>query len=108
MKCYADKNGMHPCDYGCVCDKCLYNDVELVGGFEMKKWYNVELWQGYTTDNLKKYLHLEGIKYSVSDCTPLPNKGKYMLHFEAYCTEDEAQAINTMIDVWDEEEKQFK
>jgi hypothetical protein len=73
----------------------------------MRKWYNVELWQGYTVDNLKAYLRMERIKYSVSDCTPLPNSGKYMLHIEAYCTEEEVQAINEMIDVWEEEEKLF-
>lgn len=73
----------------------------------MRKWYNVELWQGYVTDNLKSYLRMEGIKYNVSDCTPLPRNNKYMLHIEAYCTEEEVQEINTMIDVWYEEEKQF-
>lgn len=34
-RCYSDAMGMHPCDYGCVCDKCLYNDIELVGGNTM-------------------------------------------------------------------------
>ena len=36
-RCYADDMGMHPCDYGCVCDKCLHDNVELVGGYEMSK-----------------------------------------------------------------------
>lgn len=27
-RCYADAMGMHPCDYGCICDKCLYDDTE--------------------------------------------------------------------------------
>lgn len=73
----------------------------------MKKWYNVELWQSYVTDNLKAYLRMEGIKYNVSDCTPLPRTGKFMLHFEVYCTEEEVQMINEHIDVWSEKEKQF-
>lgn len=37
-RCYADAMGMHPCDYGCVCDKCMYDNTELVGGYEMKKY----------------------------------------------------------------------
>ena len=36
-RCYADNMGMHPCDYGCVCDRCLHDNVELVGGNEMSK-----------------------------------------------------------------------
>jgi hypothetical protein len=111
--CYSDENDMRPCDYGCICDKCVYSDTvelvknELERGYNMKKWYNVELWQGYTTNNLKSYLRMNKIKYNVSDCTPLPNKGKYMLHFEVYCTEEEVQTINEMIDIWDEEEREF-
>ena len=73
----------------------------------MRKWYSIELFDGYVTNKLTSFLKNEGIKYEVSDCTPLPNSGKYMLHIEAYCTEDEAQAINAMIDVWEEEEKSF-
>ena len=74
----------------------------------MRKWYNVELWQGYITDNLKAYLRMEEIKYSVSDCTPLPRTGEWMLHFEVYCTAEEAQAISEHIDVWMEEAKSFQ
>lgn len=37
-KCYADAMGMHPCDYGCVCDRCMYDNVELVGGNNMSKY----------------------------------------------------------------------
>ena len=43
-RCYADAMGMHPCDYGCVCDKCLHDNVELVGGNTMSR--NIEyVWE---------------------------------------------------------------
>ena len=30
FKCYSDINGNMPCDNGCMCDKCMYEDVEIV------------------------------------------------------------------------------
>lgn len=30
IKCYSDINGNMPCDNGCLCDKCLHEDVEKV------------------------------------------------------------------------------
>lgn len=29
-KCYSDVFGNMPCDNGCICDKCLYMDVEII------------------------------------------------------------------------------
>ena len=29
-RCYSDSLGNMPCDNGCLCDKCLYMDVEII------------------------------------------------------------------------------
>lgn len=29
-RCYSDAVGNMPCDNGCLCDKCLYMDVEII------------------------------------------------------------------------------
>ena len=29
-KCYSDAVGNMPCDNGCLCDKCLYMNVEII------------------------------------------------------------------------------
>ena len=60
-KCYSDAMGMHPCDYGCVCDKCLYDNTELVGGYEMNKYlimytyYDGDMSTLYSVDNEAGY-----------------------------------------------------
>ena len=29
-KCYSDAIGSMPCDNGCMCDKCMYELVEII------------------------------------------------------------------------------
>ena len=29
-ECHSDAYGMMPCDYGCMCDKCMHMDVKIV------------------------------------------------------------------------------
>ena len=72
-KCYADTMGMHPCDYGCVCDKCLYNDIELVGGNNMKKYlvmytyYDGEMTALYSVDNTSDFQPYESVEKAVEE-----------------------------------------
>ena len=36
-KCYSDSMGNFPCDYGMLCDKCLYMDVQQIDCAEMEE-----------------------------------------------------------------------
>ena len=66
----------------------------------MKKWYNIELFEGYVTNKLTVFLKKEGIKYEVSDCTPVPKEVPRLLHFEIYIDEIDCITINDRLDFW--------
>lgn len=70
-KCYADAMGMHPCDYGCVCDRCLYDNTELVGGNNMSKYlvmytyYDGDMSMLYSVDDEAGYQSYESAERAV-------------------------------------------
>lgn len=70
-RCYADAMGMHSCDYGCVCDKCLHDNVELVGGNNMSKYlvmytyYDGDMSTLYSVDDEAGYQSYESAEQVV-------------------------------------------
>lgn len=66
----------------------------------MRKWYSIELFEGYVTNKLTSFLKNEGIKYEVSDCTPTPKEVPKLLHFEIYIDEIDCITINDRLDFW--------
>lgn len=66
----------------------------------MKRWYSIELFDGYVTNKLTAFLRKEGIKYEVSECTPVPKEVPRLLHFEIYIDEIGCITINDRLDFW--------
>lgn len=60
-----------------------------------RKWYNFETSFLTFRDEMRAFLHENGIKYELSDAS-VP--GRRIYHFEIYASEKEAEKINFFID----------
>lgn len=109
-KCYADAMGMHPCDYGCVCDKCMYDNTELIGGNTMSKYlvmytyYDGDMSALYSVDDTSGYQPHESAEKAAEAAIDylleyIPNEGEIQdidgnwLYYTDDCGRDRAVQV---------------